>query len=486
MICTDAHVARPFVLSILLACAGTSFSVAAAQQPSTIGSEGLGDELFPKLGNGGYDALDYEVTLTVDMTAGSIDASSVMKAKATQDLSRFNLDFTGLEVKSVQVDGADAKYAREGSELEVTPAAQLANGKEFEARVAYSGVPTPLPDPTLPIKLGWQFQNGEVYIVNEPYGASSYMPVNDHPRDKATYTFRVTVPKPFVVAGNGSLVEKKEKGDQITYVWRSRDPVASYVVTLAIAKFDVETSKGPKDLPILNYFAPATTPKQREGFAKTADILSFLSDKFGPYPFESAGGILASIPIPGALETQTRPTYGAREGYEIVLAHELAHQWYGNSVSFETWRDIWLAEGFAEYASWLWVEHTKGAEAFQAQVLRAYGGVAGSSIEAPGKVNADQLFGGGVYVRGPLVLHALRLEVGDETFFKILKTWHDTHKNGVATDDQFVAHASEVAKKDLKPLLDAWLYDATAPKIASLEEALAAKKAEREKRKKKD
>jgi aminopeptidase N len=443
---------------------------------ATPGADGLGDELFPKLGNGGYDALDYDITLAVDMSTGSIDALAKISAKATQNLSRFNLDLTGLDVKSVQVDGAAATFAREGGELEITPAKPLAEGKTFEASVAYSGVPKPIPDPSIPIEgLGWLRHDGEIYVLSEPFGASSFMPINDHPRDKATYTFRVTVPKPLVVAGNGALTEKKEAGDKITYVWRTRDPMASYLATIAIGEFVVDESKGKGGLAITNYYSPKVPAKQREPFAKQGEILAFYGDKFGAYPFETAGGILASIDLPGALETQTKPTYGAGAAGESTIAHELAHQWFGNCVSFNTWRDIWVAEGFAEYSAWLWAEHSQGADAFQRDVLRAYGMVSRAPIEPPGKVDEKTLFGGGVYARGPLVLHALRLEVGDETFFKILRTWVEAHKNGVASDEDFIAHATAIAKRDMKPLLSAWLYDEKAPKIASLDEALAAK-----------
>jgi aminopeptidase N len=451
---------------------------------ATPGADGLGDEMFPKLGNGGYDALDYDITLAVDMSSGSIDALAKISAKATQDLSRFNLDLTGLDVKSIQVDGAPATFAREGGELEITPAKPLVEGKPFEATVAYSGVPKPIPDPSIPIEgLGWLKHDGEVYVLSEPFGASSFMPVNDHPRDKATYTFRVTVPKAMVVAGNGALIEKKEAGDKITYVWRTRDPMASYLATIAIGEFVVDESKGKGGLAITNYYSPKVPSKEREVFAKEGEILAFFGDKFGAYPFETAGGILASIDLPGALETQTKPTYGAGAASESTIAHELAHQWFGNCVSFNTWHDIWIAEGFAEYSAWLWAEHTQGADGLQREVLKAYGVVSRAPIEAPGKVDADTLFGGGVYLRGPLVLHALRLEVGDETFFKILRTWFEAHKNGVASDEDFIAHATSIAKRDMKPLLSAWLYDAKPPKIASLDAALAAKQKPRDKKK---
>ncbi|MEO6708652.1 MAG: M1 family metallopeptidase, partial [Planctomycetota bacterium] len=449
------------------------------------GAVGIGDPLFPELGNGGYDVDDYELTLRVDAAGNSIEAQARIRAKATQDLSSFDLDFSGLELDSLELDGAPVPFERKEAELVITPAHPLANGAAFEVLARYHGTPTPVSDPTVPFAdgIGWIAHKGEIYVVSEPSGASSFFPANDHPLDKATYTFRVTVKKPLVVAANGLLVETIDAGDETTYVWRSNTPMASYLATICIAEFVVEKLEGPGGLPIVNFYTPSSKPKARQSFAKTGEIIAFFSEKFGPYPFESGGAILASARIPGALETQTRPVYGAGVGGESVVSHELSHQWFGDCVSLERWQDIWLNEGFATYAGCLWTEHAQGPEKFEKELYGMYKRMRLGKGLPPGKPAADQLFGSGVYVRGGLTLHALRLEVGDEKFFQILQTWLKIHHNANARTEDFVSLSSIVAGRDLKPFLDAWLYDEKMPSIGDWDARVEAERKAREEEK---
>jgi aminopeptidase N len=456
--------------------------IAAPALDAQPGAPGIGDPLFPALGNGGYDVDDYDLTLHVDPKENALEAQALIRARSTQDLSRFDLDFSGLEIDAILVDDAPATFTREDTELVITPVKAIAKGNSFKTLVRYHGNPKTIPDPSVPFAdgIGWLVHDGEVYVISEPSGAASFYPVNDHPLDKATYTFRVTVKKPLVVAANGLLTETIDKGDETTYVWRSNDPMASYLATVCIAEFVVEKLEGPNGLPVINFYTPSSRPKSRESFAHTGEIIGFFNDKFGPYPFESAGAILASARIPGALETQTRPVYGAGVGGDEVIAHEIAHQWFGDCVSLARWQDIWLNEGFAEYASWLWNEHAKGAEKFQDAVYHSYKYLRTSKIKPPGKPSATQMFGPNVYIRGAMTLHALRLEVGDDSFFKTLRTWMQRHNDANATTDDFVALASEIAGRDVKPFLEAWLYDEKMPSIGDWDARVEAENKARE------
>ena len=302
-------------------------------------------------------------------------------------------------------------------------------------------------------------------------------PVNDHPLDKATYSFRVTVPKPFEVAANGVLVETIDHGDTTTFVWEARDPMASYLATVNIGEFDVETEQGPNGIPIRNYYAAGLEEGIRKPFARQAEMLALYSDIFGPYPFEVYGSVVMDAEIGGALETQTLSIFGVDvinlediPRTEQIVAHEAAHQWIGNSVSLADWSDIWLNESFAAYAEGLWVEHTQGRAALDAWIKDGYQYVVDSreELSPPGKPPADDLFNGGVYVWGALALHALRLEVGDEAFFEILRTYYDRFKGSNVRTSDFIAVAEEVSGQDLAAFFDSWLYSEEIAPIPAL------------------
>jgi aminopeptidase N len=519
------RISAPLVRALLLVapCLGACGSMPEAERESpqtppapqhapapaaTPGAPGIGDELFPTAGNGGYDVQSYDLSIALDATDGPIDATTVIRARSTQALSRFDLDLHGLEVHSVDVDGARATFARDEDELVVTPASSIANGAEFTTTVRYGGKPEGVLDPAFPLdlKLGWIVGDGEVYVLSEPTGAKSFFPCNDHPRDKALYTLRVTVPKPLMVVSNGTLVETKDLGDKRTFVYRPRDPIATYLVTIAIGSFEVTESKGENGLPIHNYYSRGTKENLRKGFENTAAIVRFLSDTFGPYPFETCGNIVSNLDLPGALETQTLPTFGAGVGGSNTICHELAHQWFGDSVSVESWNDIWLNEGFAEYAAWMYLESTKGREVLDKHVREQYGfyrvmtehppargeGASAHLDETggdppPGKPTIRSMFGASVYVRGPLALHALRSEVGDDAFLKLMRTWVADHQNANASIADFLAHVERSTTKSARALLEHWIFDPKMPHVAALDEALAKEKAERDaKRKQRD
>jgi aminopeptidase N len=196
-------------------------------------------------------------------------------------------------------------------------------------------------------------------------------------------------------------------------------------------------------------------------------MIDYFSDLFGDYPFELYGALVIDLEFGAALETQTLSIFSKAmidanqpEGSEQVVAHELAHQWFGDSVSLADWRDIWLNESFATYAQGLWTEHTRGGDELDEWVRRLYTFVREEreSMSPPGEPPADRLFNQGVYSWGALCLHALRLEVGDEIFFDILKTYHERFADGNARTADFIAVAEEVSGKELSAFFDSWLY----------------------------
>jgi aminopeptidase N len=494
----------------------------------TAGSSGIGDAYFPLMGNSGYDVQHYTLDLDLDVARSEIVAGqATIDALALVDLCAFNLDFRGLEIDEILVDGQEASFSRRGGELTVTLPAPITVGTRFTTVVAYHGAPLGQPAPTvggLVVALlggllgglldmggaeqkaslleseqygdGWWSGDEEIFIAGEPGGAETWYPVNGHPADKATYTLRLTVPEPYTVVANGTLRDTVATGAATTSVWESRNPMASYLVTFHAGRIDVETGLGPGGLPIRTAYATSVAPAQRAMFDRLPAMIAYFASVFGPYPFESAGGTIVGAPILFALETQTMPVFGelplfgleqlpadVLRDFEAIVAHELAHQWFGNSVSLLRWQDIWLNEGFATYAHVLWVEHSEGAAAGHREMAQIYASLAangaadmptsaGSSVTAnPGP--ADLFSPTLIYNRGAMTLHALRLRVGDETFFAILREWTRRFHNGNATTEDFLALAEEVSGDELDTLFETWLFQPALPDFPSMGEPLA-------------
>ncbi|MFN8380381.1 MAG: M1 family metallopeptidase [Anaerolineales bacterium] len=445
---------------------------------SLAGSPGMEDSLYPEFGNGGYDTQTYTLDITVhDISTSDLEAVTTITAVATQELSRFNLDFIGFDITSITVNDKEAEFARQGQELEITPSEPLKYGEAFTIVVSYQGIPEELISESMPVSTGWIKYDGGTFVLSEPDGSANYYPVNDHPLDKATYTIIVTVPTPYEVAANGILEETIDNGASTTYHFTVRDPMASYLTTININDFNVETMESKSGVPIRNYYSASLSDDMRKPFARQGEMIDYFSELFGEYPFEVYGALLMDTEFGSALENQTMSIFGTDmvdtediAGTELTVAHELAHQWFGDSVSVADWKDIWLNEGFATYAEGLWIEHTQGSEAFDEWVTSVYNEVKDNPdfYPPPGNPPANDLFNGGVYYRGGLTLHALRLKVGDDVFFNILRTYAERYKFGNATTANFIQVANEISGEDLGDLFNVWLYNKNLPSIPEL------------------
>ncbi|HKR48342.1 MAG TPA: M1 family metallopeptidase [Pseudonocardiaceae bacterium] len=445
----------------------------AAASQAVLGADGIGDPYFPRAGNGGYDVTGYDINIRYDPASDRLEGHTTITARATENLSRFNLDLR-LPATAVAVDDRPAGIRQDGGELQVTPAAPVQAGQPMKVLVDYVGVPSSIPgepgdDPP------WIRTPDGALAAGEPDSAAWWYPSNDHPSDKATIAVTTTVPAGVEAISNGVLLGGPEPAGSgwEKWRWKASAPMATYLAFVAIGQYDIvqrDTSFGPYLAAYAEGLDPEVAAAARASVERTPETVSFLSGIFGPYPFENLGGVVPDADTMGfALETQTRPVYGPVffvGGEEItVVVHELAHQWFGDSVSVRRWSDIWLNEGFANYAEWLYSERTGGPSAQQIAAQNYARRPADSDFwrTPPGDPGVAEVLGGAVYTRGAMALQALRVAVGDESFFTALRTWTDERRGGNGSVADFFAVIERVSGKQVDDVAQAWLFSPTRP-----------------------
>ncbi|MHB9857789.1 M1 family metallopeptidase [Streptomyces sp. YIM S03343] len=452
-----------------LAAASLLLAVPASAAGYAPGAPGIGDAYYPYYGNGGYDVSHYDLRLKYQPATDELEGTATILATTTQDLSSFDLDFL-LGVSEVRVNGTTASFTTSGQhELVVTPKAPLAKGTSVTVVVRYSGVPSTKSAYGFTT---WHRTPDGAIAADEPEAAWWWFPSNDHPSDKATYDVSVAVPDGTQAISNGTLQSTSSRLGWTRWNWRENKPQATYLATLALGKFDITTGTSEGGVPLVNAYSKDLGDNDgaaRASVERTGELVDWLSGYFGPYPFSSAGGYVPNTTTGFALETQTRVYYSPRQfangSNASVVVHELAHQWYGDSVSLKGWKDIWINEGFARYAQWLWSEHEDEGTA---QELADYVYASHPADDAfwtvkPGDPGPDAQFDIAVYDRGALAVQALRNEIGDDAFFAVLKGWPREHAYGNASVADFQAYAERVSGRSLGALFDTWLFQPSKP-----------------------
>jgi aminopeptidase N len=458
-------------LAITLVLAFATAAPAGAER-YVAGSPGSGDPFFPFAGNGGYDVSHYSLDLDYDRATHLLEGQATIRATATQDLRRFNLDLrTFLEVTALEVGGKRAKFSREGEhELVIDPRPKLKRGERFTVRVRYSGIPNAIVDPDGSLE-GWVATEDGAFVVNEPQGSPGWYPVNDSPRDKATYDFEITVPDGITAIANGRLLSQTTRGGRTTWRWSEDSPMAPYLATATNGVFELRTdSVG--GLPLYQAVDPkvGNPALSFERIAAEAEIIRFFSDLYGPYPFSSGGGVVDRGGVGYALESQTKSMYDVQfssagaPGASTVV-HEVSHQWFGNAVTLAVWPDIWLNEGFARFSEWIYAERHGGPTA-QSQFDALFARPASHPFwtNAPAALpGPDVMFSSPPYDRGGMTLQALRVKVGDPVFFDILRRWYRDNRYGNVTTAEFISFAERVSGQQLDEFFQVWLYQPGKP-----------------------
>ena len=473
----SSSIQRAVTVAIALT-AGLIFCAPAAAAPARPGAPGIGDRLFPTLGNGGYDARHYNLDLTYPTAEPhqTVTGEVTMTARATQTLSSFNLDFADGTVSDVHVDRRDADFALGDGELVVTPARALNKGRTFRVKVDFTAGPD-VPVDTLPF--GWFTTVDGSVTAGQPDLGHTIYPVNDHPADKATYPITVDVPAGVTGGASGVLRSHRPAPGRSVSVYEMDEPMASELTQVAVGDLRVIERGRTRGVDIRDVAAEACADTSEGLLSKTPAHMQWMTDRAGRYPFDNYGVLAANQVFGYALETQTLSLHPCFlfnpaqfpdvQTAETIMVHELAHQWYGDSVAPETWSDLWLNEGHATWYEWTYGDEVFGGD-FEL-VARIHGAYEQGDqwraqygpVAMPASNELFELFSPNVYDGGAVVLYALRQVIGERAFARLEEEWAQRNKGESVGTEDFIALASKVARRNLGPFLRDWLYGTETP-----------------------
>jgi aminopeptidase N len=449
-------------------------AVARFEQPRP-GDAGIGDPLFPTLGNGGYEVEHYDLRLryeTADPTQ-PLDGTVRILARATQALSRFDLDFAGDSVGEVRVNGRPAAFQRDGEELVITPAQPLLRGQPFLVTVAHFVATPKVPDRR--VLLGAPFfstPDGSGWAL-QPNNAHQVFPSNDHTSDLASFSFRIDVPEGTTAIANGAPTGKHTHNGRTIYQFEQRAPMATELAQVAVGAFTVISRGDHAGVTVRDVVPTRLVADLDPKLAPVTSHLDFMQNLVGDYPFPAYGSFVVEAPLGFALETQTLSLYDSGffnnppASFEPIMVHELAHQWFGDSVAPNRWADVWQNEG---HATWYETSFRLGLDTEQftsfmqliysfSDILRAAFG----PVASPPSGDPNALFNQNVYLGGALVLYALRQQIGDPAFQRLERAWVRIYRGKSPSTADFIALASRVSGQDLTAFLNDWFYGTTTP-----------------------
>ncbi|WP_329279038.1 M1 family metallopeptidase [Streptomyces sp. NBC_01451] len=433
----------------------------------TVGS----DPYFPANGDPRYRVHRYELALDYRPGPNRLAGTARINAIAGRSpLAEFQLNLGDFKIGRVRVDGKASHYTHRGGRLRIRPPKPLRTGAAFTVEVHWAGNPKPVSSPWGGI--GWEELEDGALVASQPVGAPSWYPCNDRPADKASYQISITTPSAYSVVAGGRLLTRTTRASTTTWVYEQSAPTSSYLVGLSIGKYQTVLLGDPGlgGVPQHGHIPAELLPEFSRDFARQPAMMELFEELFGPYPFGEYAVVVTEEELDVPVEAQGLSLFGANHvdgarSSERLVAHELAHQWFGNSVSIADWRHIWLNEGFAKYAEWLWSERSGGRSAQQLAAV-AHRLLAGRPqdlrLADPGR---KLMFDDRLYQRGGLTVHAVRCALGDEAFFRMLRGWVALHRGGSVSTATFTSHAGRFATEPLDELLASWLHEVALPAL---------------------
>lgn len=422
------------------------------------------DPYVPGHGSRRFGVRSYTLELDYKVATNHLSGRAVLVVEALERLDQFGLDLYGLSVAKVKVDGRPPRrFVQRDRKLRITLPAAIAPGSRVSVEIDYAGKPRPLPSPFGGV--GWEELSDGVLVASQPCGAPSWFPCNDRPDDKANYRFAVTVADGYRVIANGRLKGREKRAGRTTWRYEQPEPMSAYLAVLHVGRYTT-TATGSVDL-----VHPRAVPVGvGTAFAQQAEMLRVFADLFGPYPFDRYCAVVTPDDLEIPLEAQTLSTFGANHAVagwdnERLVAHELAHQWFGNKVTSGLLRDIWLHEGFACYTEWLWSE-ARGLLTADERAARHHKALPMQQQTTPlADPGMPAMFDDWVYKRGALTLHALRRLIGDAKFFPLVRDWTARYRHATVVTDDFTGLAANYSNVSLRPLWDAWLFSTPVPDL---------------------
>ena len=428
------------------------------------------DPYLPTAGNFGYRVSRYELELEYKVAINRLAGTATVTTVTLAELQTFSLDLSSaLSVAKVTVNGKRPKHFRtDRDKLHITLADRLPAGAAMTVAVRYSGTPRPKRTPWG--EVGFEELTEGALVAGQPNGASSWFPCDDHPSAKASFRIQIATESAYLTLANGKLLSRRARAGMTTWTYEQSEPTSTYLITLQVGPY-TRRRMAKNGVEIFSVLPDRLRREFDHDFGRQPQMMKLFVKLFGPYPLADGYTVVVTdddLEIP--LEAQGISIFGAnhcdgRRGSERLVAHELAHQWFGNSVTAQRWRHIWLHEGFACYAEWLWSDHCgeRSADDWARHYHRRL-------VDSPQDlVLADpgpqDMFDDRVYKRGALALHTLRRRIGDDSFFALLREWTSRYRHASVVTDDFIALAAQYTEDSLRPLWAAWLYSAEVPPL---------------------